>query len=382
MHQNLTLEPDSTALERASHVCRRHSHIWVALVLWVASNLFVTGVAKVATWEGLASYHRAADFCKWDCGWYASVLETGYYRTTRNDTAETNWPFHPLFPLTAYPFRHWLKFGISFSLVLASKLELLLAIYAFLWMTSDQVKSTNDSFRAGSLVAFNPYVIYAHAGYAEPLYFGVLALAFYFANRRRWIASGLMGALVSATRVIGFLFPIPYMIIWLRDVNWRPHWRRLDVDKVIGLLLCPLGTALFMLYLYKHTGDALAQVHAHAAWGKSVGNPFHVLWLCLIEHHWPRVWGAMAIAEMVASVYLFKLKKPALGAFLGISVLLSISGGSLAIARYIWWQPPFMYAIYRLLKRHAGGWLIYTAFAAGMAAFMVLGWFSGHNFVV
>ncbi len=33
-----------------------------------------------------------------------------------------------------------------------------------------------------------------------------------------------------------------------------------------------------------------------------------------------------------------------------------------------WWQPPFLYAIYFLLKRHAAWWVIYAPFAGGMAS--------------
>ena len=354
----------------------------MAIVLWIASGAFVTTLSKFATWEANASYTGVASLCRWDCGWYGSVLESGYNKTPQAETGAANWPFHPLFPLTAYPFRHWLKRSLATSLVLASKSALLLAIYSFLLMMSDQTETTADRFKAGSLVAFNPYLIYAHAGYAEPLYFGLLALAFWFASRRQWIASGVMGALVSATRLIGFLFSISYTITCLRDAGWRTNWRKGGPNRLIGLLLCPLGTAIYMLYLYHHTGDALAQVHAQAAWGKSPGDPFHVLWMSLVAHHWPRVWGVMVVASLLASAWLFKLRKPELGVYLALTMLISISGGSPLSPRYVWWQPPFLYAIYCELKRHAAWWVIYVAFAAGMASFMILQWFSGHNFVV
>ena len=118
------------------------------------------------------------------------------------------------------------------------------------------------------------------------------------------------------------------------------------------------------------------------AWGKSPGNPFHTMWMCLIGHHWLRVWGLMTIAGLAASAWLFKLRKPELGIFLALSILISISGGAYATARYIWWQPPLLYAIYIALKRHAAWWPVYLAFGSGMASFMILEWFTGHNFVV
>jgi len=370
-----------------SQIFRRNASIWVAIALWIASNVFVTGIAKVATWEGNASYTGVASLCKWDCGWYGTVLEGGYDKAPpRDEGGHANWGFHPLFPLTAYLFRHWLKLSIPLSLVLASKAELLFAIYSFLLMVGDQAKTTVHLFQAGSLVAFNPYLIYAHAGYAEPFYFALVAFAFYLASRQQWVASGITAALLSATRVVGFLFSISYVLIWLRDMGWRPSWRKCAPERLIGLLLCPLGTAIYMLYLYRHSGDALAEIHVHVAFadGKSSVNPVSMLWMSLAAHHWFRVWGVMSLAGLVASAWLCKLRKPELGLYLALSIFIPLSAGfaPYGMARYIWWQPPFLYMIYWVLKRHAAWWSVYTAFASGMASFMIMGWFSGHNFVV
>jgi hypothetical protein len=364
-------------------IIRRNPEIWVAIVLWLASNVFVTGMARFATWEGGTSYHSAVDLCHWDCGWYASVLENGYDHAARSD-GTANWPFHPGFPLTAYPFHSWLKLPLLTSMVYASKAALLFAIYGFILLVGQPLDSTADHFRAGSLVAFNPYLIYAHAGYAEPLYFALAAFAFVLAGRRKWIASGIAGALLSLTRVVGFLFALSYAIMSLRESGWRKY----SLTKLIGLLLCPLGTALFMLYLHHHTGDALAQVHVHLAWvGTSLVNPLHALWTALALHHWPRIWGAIALAGLAASAWLFKLQKPELGTYLALSILVALSGGSpngglYGMARYVWWQPPFLYTINYALKRYPAAWPIYTAFSSGMASFMIWEWFSGHNLVV
>ncbi len=356
----------------------------VAIILWVASNLFVTGFAKVTSWEGGASYSRMSNLCRWDCKWYGSVLQPGYFKVPLESGA-ANWPFNPLFPLTAYPLHNWLRLSLDGSLVLAAKLELLLAIYAFLLMFGNELQTTADLFKAGSLVAFNPYIIYAHAGYAEPLYFALIAFGFYFANARRWLLAGVVGGMASATRVVGVLFGASYLVSWLRVEGWRAPWRKLDMNAILGLLLCPLGTALFMLYLYRYMGDALALQHGHVAWGREFENPFHTLWVCLLQPHWSRVWGAMLIAAWLLSAWLFKLRKPELGVYLALAMLLatlSPMSGYWGAARYIWWQPPFLYAIYRIVRRSETVWVVYLTFACGMAAFMVMEWFSGHNFVV
>lgn len=356
--------------------------LWVALVLWLASNALVTMVATIATWEGVASYKRMADLCQWDCVWYGKVVDYGYDKAPSSLTTMTNWPFHPLFPISAYPLRYWFKLSLRGSVVLAGKLELLLAIYAFLLLVSNQARDTADYFRAGSLVAFNPYVIYAHGGYAEPLYFALIALAFYFAERRRWIWSGAMGGLASATRIVGCAFAGVYCLFWARSLKRRIQWRKIDLDAVIGLFLCPLGTGLFMLYLYHHLGDAFAQEHAHVAWAKVPGNPLQTIWTALLTTQWPFAWGLMAVAALLFSAWLVYLRKAELGIFLAISVLIPFSAGWGSAPRYIWWQPPFLYAIYCILKRHGGAWLIYTACSTAMACFMIIEWFSGHGFVI
>jgi len=360
----------------------RAARLWIiAFVLWIASNLFVTGVATLATWEGDASYRRMADLCHWDCTWYGSVVEGGYSKAPKAN-AEVNWPFHPLFPITAYPLHKWFKLSLHGSVVLAGKLELLLAIYAFMLLLSDEAEMTSDYYRAGALVAFNPYIIYAHAGYAEPLYFSLIALAFYFARRSRWIASGAMGGLASATRLVGFLFSISYAVFWAREGSWRSRIAKADLGRTIGLLLCPLGAAIFTLYMYHLTGDALVQKHIQVAWEKVPGNPIHILKLSLLHPHWQRVWGVMVIASLLLSAWLVKLGKAEMGIFLALSVLMPVSASIWAAPRYIWWQPPFLYAVYRLLRRNETAWLTYSALAAGFAAFMIVAWFSGQNFVV
>lgn len=355
----------------------------VAFVLWVASNLFVTCIAQVATWEGHADYRRMAALCKWDCLWYLTVIEPGY-STVTTQAGEGNWVFPPLFPMSAYPLHKWLKLSSYGSLVLASKLELLLAIYAFMLMLTKEAQTTTELFRAGSLVAFNPYVIYAHSGYAEPLYFALIALAFYFADRRRWILAGAAGGLSSATRVVGVVFAGSYVVSWVRAEGWRVSWRKLDLNAVLGLLLCPLGTALVMLYLYHYMGDALALQHGHVAWGRELRNPLQTLWSSLSHQHWQRVWALMMIAAWLVSGWLFKLQKREMGIYMVLALSLATLDampGYWGVPRYIWWQPPLLYAIYRLLRRSDAAWLVYTAFATGIAAFMVVEWFSGHSFV-
>lgn len=364
----------------------RHPEIVVAIILWIFSNGFVTTFATFARWQSSAKYSNLGDLCKWDCPWYSLVVDAGYDNApARGRGDRANWPFFPLFPISAYPLHHWLKIATPGSLVLASKMALLGAIYSFLLLVREPSDKVVDRFKAGALVAFNPYLIYAHAGYTEPLYFALVALAFYFAERQRWILSGLAGGLLSATRLVGSLFVISYALTCLRSGGWRAFWRRFSLDQLVGLLLCPVGAALFALYMHHHTGDALAPLHIQVAWLHTVGNPLRVLWESLAGlsgSPWPRLWGLMTLFALLASIWLLKMRRAELGIYLALAILVPLSATYTSLPRYIWWQPPLLYAIYFKFKNCAPVWILYLAFASAMASFMIVAWFSGNNFVV
>ena len=365
-----------------SRMLQRHPEIWTAVVLWIASCGFVVMVSKIATWEGIGSYHGTETLCRWDCGWFTTVVEHGYDRQRHAD-GYVNWPFYPLHPLVAYPLHHYFNFSTARSLVLASRAALLFAIYGFILLVGDEAASTTEKFMAGSLVAFNPYIIYGHAGYSEALYFALLTFAFYFAYRKFWVVSGLMGGLASVTRLVGASFIAPYAMMALPGRDWRKFNR----PQLIGLLLCPAGGLAYMAYLYNHTGDPLAFIHGHAAWVAPFGNPLLAIWEPLHKPHWPRVWAMMVLGGLSATAWLLRIKKPELGVSLGLAILIALLGGTwgnelYAMPRYIWWQPPLLFAIYTFLKRYPVLFPIYLAFDCGLASFMIVGWYTGHSFVV
>jgi len=360
----------------------RHPEVWIALVLLIASHLFVSTFAKFAHWQFGAPYTRTADLCRWDCTWFRTVVDEGYDLEPYRYGDKADWSFFPLFPLWAKTFKLVLGVPAPLALVVASKVALYAAILFFLLMVRGELEELPEYFLAGGLVAFNPYVLYSHAGYSEPLYFAVAALAFFLVDKNRWIESGIAGALLSATRIVGCLFSISYFIVCLRRVGFGRIIRERNLAIVIGLLLCPLGMALYMLYLYHLTGDAIAFIHIQVAWNRAPGNPFVVIAHALQHHGWPRVWGMMILAGLAAAGSLLKERRPELAVFLAGAILVPLSADLWGFPRYLWWQPPMLYVIFTFLKRHRTWWIIYVAFAAGMASFMVIEWFSGTNMVV
>ena len=357
--------------------------IWVALLLFVASNIFIFAVGQVDhSFFGARSQHLA-DFCQWDCTWYETILDSGYYLQLPGNR-HPNWPFFPLFPLLAFAVKHLIGVSTPLALVISSRLAFFTAILSFLLLVRDEMENLSDYLLAGALVAFNPYVIYAHSGYTEPLYFTLCALAFSLLSQKRWIGSGVAGAFLSATRLPGSLFAIAYLITSLREGGLRRFVRGRPLAVPLGLLLCPLGLVLFALYLHHHTGDVLAFVHGQSAFvgGVTPGNPLRVLWLALLAGRWKRLWAVMALAGFAASAWLFKLRRPEMGIYLVFALLMPLTVMVASFPRYLWWQPPFLYAIFTFLKRYSALWVIYLVLATAAAALMVLAWFSGRVIVI
>lgn len=361
----------------------RHPELWATVVLYLASCFFVYGFGQVAHWtEGIQQGHLVND-CKWDCGWYGSITNGGYDASPHAHDAgdAANWAFFPLFPMSAVVLKHLLRLDPLSATVLASKFELFGAIFAFLLWLRPYVDTDNERFFAGALVALNPYLIYAHAGYSEPLYFLLLCLGFWALERQKWILAGLFGAGLSANRLVGLLFALVYLVVVLRDVGWREIVKDRSLRVVTGLLLCPMGLVLFSLYLYHHVGDALAFAHIQIAWGRATTNPVVVLLHSYQQHGWLRFFAGMAVVGFLMSLWLTR-KRPELGIFLAISIILPCASGTLqGFPRYLWWQPPFLYVIFVWLRRSGPAWMIYLAIAGGIASIMVLQWFTTNLYV-
>ncbi len=351
--------------------------------MFLASCLFVYGFGRVAHWTtGVQT--NIGNFCQWDCGWYSRLIRDGYNVFPGWDgfPDEANWAFFPLFPISAKACQWLLHLDVATATVLASRLEYFTAILSFLVWMRPHLESLNEYFFAAALVALNPYLIYGHAGYTEPLYFTLCCLGFWALERQKWILAGVLGACLSATRLVGLLFAVVYAIVALRDVGWRYLLKDRSLRILIGLAMCPLGLVLYSLYLYHHMGDALAFVHVMVAWGRTTANPLGVMARSYQQHGWFRVWSVMALASLLVSAWLVR-RRAEYGIFLAISILIAMSSGLLwSFPRYLWWQPPLLYVIFFWLRRSVPAWMIYLAFAGAMASFMVFEWFTGNTLVV
>ena len=84
----------------------------------------------------------------------------------------------------------------------------------------------------------------------------------YFARNKRWWLAGILGALASATRLVGiFLLPALLFEWWQQKKSQK--W---DLS-LLPIFLIPVGLLAYMLFLKQHYGDSLMFMHVQAFFG-------------------------------------------------------------------------------------------------------------------
>jgi hypothetical protein len=353
----------------------------LAAFLFIASLVFFQIFAKLAALEYGASDISFGAACRWDCGWYSSIVQGGYHLEPiahpKGDAA--NWAFFPAHPLVAKLIALLIEAEAGIALVITGKLFFLGCIYIFMIVAKKEF-GPDAQVPAGMLIAFNPYVVYAHTGYTEPLYFLLTTLAFLAVGSQRWVLAGLASAMLSATRLVGVLFGFVLLAAALKSGAFAN--RRLWPILALALLLSPLGLAGYMAYLHTHVGDALAFMHIQVAWGREITNPVEVVVSAWRHGGWDRFFVLSALAGLSMGCWLIWRKRYGHALFLIGAVLIPLATGVDSMPRYVFWQFPFLFGLLELLSASRVVMNIYLALSSAMAGFVILSWFSGKGFVI
>jgi hypothetical protein len=231
--------------------------------------------------------HYLRALCVYDCNAYERLALTGYEdRPDGFDKGDANnWAFFPLYSVLAWAVSQITGLSV---LVAGSVLTMLLTVWAAIlsWPLFEK------NFRAYFLFCFflflGPFSYYFTTLYTEALFILLTAAGFVLLRQRDYVTAGLTGALLSATRATGLLFMAAIVLAalqhHLRDGGTARGflaslWKRTDL--LLAVALVPVGISLFAVFLWFHSGDALAFQHIQRAWGRAFANPFWNLWLTL-----------------------------------------------------------------------------------------------------
>jgi hypothetical protein len=202
----------------------------------------------------------------WDGAWYSEIATAGY-----SERAPTSTAFFPLYPLL-------MRLGIALQGgpawwgVLISLSATLLALF-FVYRIAQNLYGSRAARAATLGLAFFPTAFFLNAVYTEALFLALTAGSVWAARvRRNLLLAGLLGALASATRNLGFLLFIPLLFEWLRDR------RGFGLKGLAGLALVPAGLLGYVAFLWGRFGEPLVFARQQAEhWGRELANPFTTL---------------------------------------------------------------------------------------------------------
>lgn len=221
---------------------------------------------------GLSSYLKQPYLWAWgnfDGEHYLSIAYQGYQSLT--------YFFFPTYPLLIALVAKLL--GGSFtsltaSGLLISNLSFFVALVG-LWKLIKLDYKKNIARLTILLLLVFPTSFYFGSIYTESLFLALVVWSFYFARKRKWIFAGILGALLTATRVVGLAI-IPALLIEAY-LQRKESKKRNPFLVAIGILLSILGIFTYMFYLNKVTGDPLEFFHNVSIFGQQRSSSLIIL---------------------------------------------------------------------------------------------------------
>ncbi|GAA2899575.1 MULTISPECIES: glycosyltransferase family 39 protein [Streptomyces] len=228
---------------------------------------------------------------RWDALWYTRVAELGYGYEVRlaNGDVHSNLAFFPLLP--------WLERLVAavspLSYADGGFLVSLFASLAAAWgifAMADHVYGRRAGVCAVLLWAVLPVGIVQSMAYSESLFTALAAWALYAVLTGRWPMAGTLALLAGLTRPVGMAVVaavwVAALASFVRDRRAsEPDGARIapsapdsgpapdsapasaDASRVLGMLLAPLGTAGYVLWVGHHTGKGpLGYLDVQAGW--------------------------------------------------------------------------------------------------------------------
>jgi hypothetical protein len=301
-----------------------------------------------------------------DAWFYRWIAISGYESRTPDGAPKNTWAFFPLYPLLI---RALGGGGPRFPIIamILSNVALLFALFAVAAAGCSLGLADEEAERAAWYIALFPTSYFFSLPMTESIFLLLSAGAFLAAARERWWASGIAGALASATRVIGIcLLPALLLLPFQRATRLtRRH---------LWLLLVPLGIAAFVGFLYVRAGDPLAFVHAQTLWGR-VSSPTIDLSVLPKGLVISKPWNFVALnvgagVLMIAAGVAFLIRRQwSFAAYTLLSVAVPLSSGSVqSLARYALVDFPMFYWLAIVCRTSTRDRAVLAIFVA------ILGW--------
>ncbi|MGH2541989.1 MAG: mannosyltransferase family protein, partial [Ardenticatenaceae bacterium] len=249
--------------------------LWAPLLAFCITRLGIALVAYVAVPllpENMAPppYHIRPDNVlldvfgsRWDTGFYLSIATEGYaYGGARLPSVA----FFPLLPFYIRLVTSLVGDPLIAALLVTNAALVLASILFYRLVEEEWGEKLAD--RALWYLLIFPTSFFGSAIYTESLFLLGAVGALYFARRGYWESSAMLGLMTALTRLMGLIVAPMLLVEWWMQRRNNPPGRRPTWRALLAPAAVPLGTLLYMLYLWRRFGDPLAFARASAAWGR------------------------------------------------------------------------------------------------------------------
>jgi hypothetical protein len=200
----------------------------------------------------------------WDAGWYRDISDRGYWEFVPGRQGPL--AFFPAYPLLMRPVKALVGNTLLAGILVTFTAGAVAAALFFTWLR--ERVSPAAAWTALLLFLLYPFAYYLYgAVYADSVFIASAIGAFLLVERDHPWLGGLVGAVATAARPVGFVLVIALVILVVEkrggigNVTWRDA----------GVLVAGLGIGAFSLYCWVRFGRPLAFVDAQKGWNQTPG---------------------------------------------------------------------------------------------------------------
>jgi hypothetical protein len=238
---------------------------------------------------------------RWDGAWYVWIAQRGYPDRASLDRHLSDVAFHPLYPAITRLVANVTRLSLPASAVLVATV-LGAASAVVIWELARQLTSSGVADRTVLLYVLFPGSFVLSMAYAEALMLAASAACLLWLVNRRWVLAGLAAAVAGASRpnALGVLVAcVGVAIVELARPRARRSWTPLAAPA-----LAAVGAGAYHVYLWVHTGDALAWFRSERTmWHDHVAVLVPLLrHLVDVFHQWPWPLQPGRLNDLVANL--------------------------------------------------------------------------------
>jgi len=279
------------------------------LIFWVLPRTALLFITSLASKYFLARMHLGAEIPRLsDTSWsFLMRFDAWYYndiaRHLYQNKADT-FAFFPLYPLITRGLSALTDWPVYVSGIVLANLAVMAAL-VLIYKTYFQKLGRPALSIAVIMLSIWPSSIFFSSFYSESLYLLLVVWSFYFYRRDNLPLSGLMGAMVTATRPTGLVLLPAFgldALIKTRRLRWPMLW----------LLLICAGVGGYSLFCWFQTGDPLFFSAIQKNWGRAFALP----WTVFADH-----FGSMVHHNQLANEVDFAFMVDMLSALFAIALV-------------------------------------------------------------